>query len=62
MREVTHSPPANLFTIRLWRESINKDQEEWRGEIKHLYTQEVRYFRRWDELAELVPEMLSEES
>ncbi len=62
MNDPARSPPVNLLTLRLWQEPLGDGRQEWRGEIKHLFTGEVRYFRRWDELAMLVPKMLNEGS
>jgi len=50
------------LTLRLWREPLGNDRSEWRGEIKHLATKEVRYFRTWDELPQLVATMLDDAS
>jgi hypothetical protein len=58
MDENTRSPSTNIFTLRLWHEPLSKDKGEWRGEVKNIATGEVRYFRRWEEIAELVPDML----
>ena len=58
MQDPSRSPSTNLFTLRLWQEPLGDDRCEWRGEVKHLLTGEVRYFRRWEEIATLVPEML----
>ena len=54
------STPTTLFTLRLWQEPLGNGQSEWRGEIKNLTTGEVRYFRRWEEIAGLVVAMLVE--
>ena len=60
MDEISRSPPTNIFTLRLWHEPLSKDKGEWRGEVKNITTGEVRYFRKWDEIAVLVPEMLDD--
>ena len=62
MKDSSRSPPTTLFTLRIWLEPLGEDSDEWRGEVKNLFTGEVRYFRRWDEIAELVWVMLSRES
>ena len=54
--------PAVILTVRLWQEPLGNDQSEWRGEIKNLSTNEVRYFRQWDEIAMFVRKMLCIES
>ena len=58
MTQVSRSPPTAILTLRLWREPLGNDRSEWRGEIKHLTTGETRYFRRWEEIVELLPAML----
>jgi len=62
MKDAPRSPLTNLFTLRLWLEPLGDDRYEWRGEVKHLFTGEIRYFRRWEEIATLVSEMLLRES
>jgi hypothetical protein len=58
MRESSRSPPTVLFTLRLWVEPLDETRDEWRGAVKNLTTGEVRYFRRWEEIAVLVSGML----
>ncbi len=58
MKEISRSPPTNIFTLRLWHEPLSEGKGEWRGEVKNIATGEVRYFRKWDEIAVLVAEML----
>ncbi len=58
----TDRPPAPLYTLRLWPEVLDAEHWEWRGELKDLNTGEVRYFRRWSEVVELLAEMLVIES
>ncbi len=61
MQEISRAPPSALFTLRLWREELDSQRSEWRGEVKNLATGEVRYFRRWEEIADLVQRMLDSE-
>jgi hypothetical protein len=35
----------HLLTLRLWREWLDNEQFEWRGELKNTSTGEIRYFR-----------------
>jgi hypothetical protein len=49
-----------IFILRLWREPINDEQNEWRGELKNLTTGEVRYIRLWEEIGQFIPAMLGE--
>lgn len=62
MTQLSQSPPTAILTLRLWREPLGNDHSEWRGEIKHLATKEVRYFRTWEELSQLVAAMLDDAS
>ena len=58
MKDVSRLSPTNLFVLRLWQEPLDEQRSEWRGEIKNVSSGEVRYFRTWEEIASLVPEML----
>ena len=58
MKREARSPPTVILTLRLWHEQVGHDQSEWRGEIKNLSTGEMRYFRRWDEIAALARRMI----
>lgn len=60
MQEISRAPPTALFTLRLWREPLGRERSEWRGEIKNLSTEEVRYFRTWEEISTLIPRMLDD--
>jgi len=56
--EVSRLPPTVLFTLRIWHEPLGDALSEWRGEIKNLSTEEIRYFRMWEEITVLIPQML----
>lgn len=60
MSQASRFPPTVLFTLRLWREDLGGGHTEWRGEIKNITSGEVRHFRDWLVLAELLPKMLSD--
>ncbi|MEX1020032.1 MAG: hypothetical protein WDZ49_10260 [Litorilinea sp.] len=63
-----------IFVIRLWQEAFEDDSRghhpspasdlpgptEWRGEVRNIVSGEVRYFRDWATLAELLPRMLAD--
>lgn len=53
-------PP--IFVIRLWQEEFQGEQTEWRGEVRNLHSGEVRYFREWTALVDLLPRMLNEQA
>lgn len=48
-----------VFTLRMWQETIEGDQWEWRGEVKNTTTGERRYFRDWHVLIDLLPQLLN---
>lgn len=33
--------------VRVWLEDLDEDKTEWRGQVKHVMSGEVRYFRDW---------------
>jgi hypothetical protein len=41
--------PTYLFTLRLWKESIDQEQEI-RFKVQHVLSGEVRYFRAWTDV------------
>jgi hypothetical protein len=43
-----------LFTIRIWAEYLGDDQIEWRGRVQHIASGEIRYFRDWPTLIQLL--------
>jgi hypothetical protein len=49
---------SHLFTLRLWAEALEEGQDEWRGRIHCVGTDEVRYFRDWPGLIPLLLAML----
>lgn len=62
MKQVTLSdatrPPTHLFMVRVWLEDLGDGKTEWRGQVKHVLSGEVRYFRDWAALAVYLKEML----
>lgn len=52
---------SELFTLRLWREWLNDEQFEWRGEVRNTSNGEIHYFRDWRMLSHILPGMLAEE-
>jgi hypothetical protein len=51
-------PRSHLFAVRVWEEETEVDQTEWRGRVQLFTSGEVRYFRDWTALAQLLIEML----
>ena len=54
--------PSQLFTIRVWLEPLGHDQSETRGQVRHVLTGEIRYFREWAALIAYVSERLAIEA
>lgn len=55
----TQRPRTYLFMVRLWLEDLGEGKTEWRGQVKHVLSGEVRYFRDWATLVEHMKTMLS---
>ncbi|MDA8066452.1 MAG: hypothetical protein M0Z27_03105 [Thermaerobacter sp.] len=51
-------PRSQLFTVRLWREQLNGDREELRGQVRDVASGEERYFRDWADLERFLREKL----
>ncbi|MDA8066461.1 MAG: hypothetical protein M0031_13340 [Thermaerobacter sp.] len=49
---------SQLFTVRLWRERLNGEVEELRGQVRHVASGEERYFRDWADLERFLRERL----
>jgi hypothetical protein len=45
---------SHLFTVRLWAEELGNGQIEWRGQIQHVLSSQMRYFRNGATLVDLV--------
>ena len=50
--------PTHLFTVRLWVEDLGEGRAEWRGQVQHVLSGDVRYFRDWPTLITLLRAML----
>jgi hypothetical protein len=53
-------PLSHAFTLTVWREKVDVDQTEWRGQLKHILTGDTRYFRNWSKLISQLQLMLVE--
>lgn len=49
---------TQLFTLRLWAEDLDGEHTEWRGELHHVTSGELRYFRDWSTLVSILLAML----
>jgi hypothetical protein len=52
------SSGSQLFTVRLWPETIDDDLVEWRGKVDHVASGEGYYFRDWSRLIVCLEMML----
>lgn len=59
MDEYKGTLSGTLFTLRLWTEQPGDDQIEWRGQLRHVLSGEVRNFRTWEGLLSCLEEMAS---
>lgn len=41
---------SQLFTVRVWSETLGSGQTEVRGEVRHVLSGETHYFREWPAL------------
>ncbi len=53
---------SHLFTMRLWMEELGEGQTEWRGKLRYVVNEEVRYFRDWSGLVALLQTMMQQTS
>jgi len=49
-----HQHDSELFTLRFWVEKLENDRFEWRGQLHHIPSGHIEYFRRWVELVPLI--------
>ena len=55
--QVSH--PSHLFTLRLWLEELGDGRREWGGQVRHVTSGQVRYFRDWQTLVEHLKAVLT---
>jgi hypothetical protein len=53
------SAPSHLFAVRLWLEESADSKIRWRGQVKHVLSGEVHYFRSPETLCTILLAMLS---
>lgn len=54
------SPQTHLFTVRLWRVPVRKNQLELRGKVQHVLSGEVEYFQDWKTLETFMDAQMEE--
>ncbi len=47
---------SSLFTVRIWREIVGENQQEWRGQVEHVLSGKAGYFRGWPMLITFLEE------
>jgi len=60
LRQTPSNPgfQTHLFIVRVWHEDLGDGKSEWRGQVKHVLSGEVRYFRGWQILIDFLKTML----
>lgn len=57
----TSAVDSQLFVLRIWAEEMGDGRFEIRGQIKHIQSGEVKYYREWSSLQKfLMRRLLSE--
>lgn len=51
---------SHLFTVRLWSDDAHAGPKEWRGQVRHVFSGETRYFCDWSTLIAHLQTLLSE--
>ena len=54
----TQRPRSHLFMVRVRLEDLGDGTTECRGQVKHVMSGEVRYFRDWETLLEHIQAIL----
>jgi hypothetical protein len=52
------STQEEVFTITFWQEKLSNEEAEWRGKIRHIRTDQARYFRDWSNIVGFVTRIL----
>lgn len=58
MTQAGQHEASQLFTLRVWHERLGNGRVEWRGQIRHVLTGQVHYFRGWSALLEQLQTLL----
>ena len=56
-----HKHQTHLFTLRLWEERVDREENEIRFKVQHVLSGEVRYFRDWSDVLVFVTSIVREE-
>jgi hypothetical protein len=52
--------PSQLFTIRVWTESVDQDTRQMRIQVKHVLSGATRTFIQWSQVIEFIESQLLE--
>ena len=58
--QVPTASHSYLFNVRLWQECIDENTVELRGEVRHVLSGELRYFREWESLTTYLADKVHE--
>ena len=61
MNQENLSVQSQLFTVRIWKEDLDDNHNQWRGKLQHVSSGEAYYFKAWEELVELLLRLLMEQ-
>ncbi len=50
--------PSQLFLLRVWPGNM-PGQNDWQGKLQYTVTGERRYFKSWEELRQILSEIMS---
>ena len=53
--------PSTLFTVRIWEEESDGDEQEWRGTVRCLPDGQKHTFRGWPALIAFLEQMADSE-
>lgn len=51
---------SQLFTLRLWRAEPGEGAGEWRGQLRHVTSGQIYYFRDWQAFLTLLLKLLAD--
>lgn len=52
---------SQMFVVRVWTEQIDETQTEYRGQVQHVLSGEIRHFRDWQTLNSFLANRMEEE-
>jgi hypothetical protein len=62
MAKARQKRPTHLFTVRLWNEQLSREHSEWRGQVRHVMSEESCFFRDWETLVHFLTRVRDETS